>query len=160
MKAETEISLVKTSTASPLTTTPSPVSSWQRYWRFNFVGILGFLLQLAVLTALTRLFALPYLVATILAVESALLHNFAWHERYTWHDRGDPTLRLRLRRLVMFHAANGVVSLGGNLLLMWLLVGMFAWNVLLANTVSVIACSIVNFYLGDAKVFRMPPVLE
>jgi putative flippase GtrA len=29
----------------------------------------------------------PYLAATALAVEAAVVHNFFWHERFTWADR-------------------------------------------------------------------------
>lgn len=132
----------------------SSVSSWQRYWRFNFVGAMGFVLQLSVLAIAVRVFHLPYLLATLIAVEAAILHNFVWHERYTWLDRASQTFAMRLRRLAFFHAANGLVSLIGNFVLMWILVGACGWNVLLSNAVSVLVCSVINFYLGDVAVFR------
>jgi putative flippase GtrA len=31
-----------------------------------------------------------YLVATVIAVEMAVLHNFVWHEQFTWADRTMP----------------------------------------------------------------------
>ena len=49
-----------------------------------------------------------------------MLHNFLWHVRYTWNDRcgGAHGLRPFLR----FQLSNGLVSLAGNVVIMWLLV--------------------------------------
>ncbi len=49
---------------------------------FAGIGLIGFGVQLATL-ALLVLAGWPYLVATCVAVEAAVLHNFAWHERWT-----------------------------------------------------------------------------
>src|SRR5436190_21825889 len=46
----------------------------------------GFVLQALMLQVLVAA-GLPYLLATALAVEGAILHNFVWHERWTWADR-------------------------------------------------------------------------
>jgi len=121
------------------------------FWRFNLVGLLGFAVQLALLTLLVRL-GVHYLAATALAVEAAVLHNFVWHERWTWADRA-PAPHTRLARLWHFHLLNGTVSLGGNLLLMRLLVGGAGMTPLLANAISVVACAAINFAGADRLVF-------
>lgn len=122
-----------------------------RFLRFNGVGVAGFALQLGLLAAL--LFAgVHYLVATALAVEAAVLHNFAWHERWTWRDR-PATGRSRLARLWRFHALNGLVSLVGNVALMRVLVGAFGMPALPANLIAVLACSLVNYLASDRLVF-------
>ena len=123
-----------------------------RFVRFNGVGLLGFVLQIAVLALLLDVHV-QYLVATGLAVEAALLHNFLWHERWTWIDR-PAAGRARLERLWRFHALNGVVSLVGNLLLMRLLVGSLGMAAVPANFVAVIACGLLNFAASDRAVFR------
>src|SRR5688572_16760609 len=123
-----------------------------RFLRFNGVGGVGFALQLGMLTLLLSL-GVHYLVATALAVEAAVLHNFFWHERWTWRDR--PTEgRGRLERLFRFHALNGLVSLVGNVLLMRLFVGTFDVSPIPANVVAVMACSLVNYFGSDRLVFR------
>jgi putative flippase GtrA len=126
-----------------------------RFVKFNSVGVAGFMLQLAVLAALLH-GGVHYLAATALAVECAVLHNFVWHERWTWRDRPSAG-RGRLDRLWRFHALNGVVSLGGNVLLMRLLVGTFGMPPIVANVIAVLACSIVNYVAGDRMVFRTLP---
>jgi putative flippase GtrA len=122
-----------------------------RFWRFNGVGVVGFVVQLAVLAVLLR-FHVHYLAATALAVEAAVLHNFLWHERWTWRDRPVSGLP-RLARLWRFHALNGAVSLIGNLVLMRLLVGFLGMPPVPANLLSVLACALVNYAASDRIVF-------
>jgi putative flippase GtrA len=126
----------------------------RRWLRFNFVGALGIGVQLAALALLTSGFGVNYLVATAIAVETAVLHNFVWHERFTWADRGGAGVRAVAMRLVRFHAGNGLVSLVGNLALMRLLVGVFGVPALVANLMAIAACSLLNFALGEWVVFR------
>jgi dolichol-phosphate mannosyltransferase len=123
-----------------------------RFVRFNGVGVMGFVVQLATLWLL--LYAgVHYLVATAIAVEAAVLHNFCWHERWTWIDR-PATGRARFERLWRFHALNGVVSLGGNILLVRLLAGSLGMAVVPANAVAVVACGLLNFAATDYLVFE------
>jgi putative flippase GtrA len=125
-----------------------------RWLVFNAVGVGGSVVQLAALATLVHVFGVHYLAATILAVESAVLHNFLWHERWTWRDRPALTRRERLVRLVRFHLLNGMVSLVGNLTAMWVLTGVMALPVVPANLAAVIACSLVNFFGSETIVFR------
>jgi putative flippase GtrA len=127
---------------------------FRRWLKFNLVGVLGAVVQLAVLETLTRGLKLQYLLATAMAVETALLHNFVWHEVFTWRDVGLPeSLGQRLWRLVRFNLANGMVSLLGNLFLMWVFAGLFNWPYLIANLVAICACALLNFYLSERHIF-------
>jgi putative flippase GtrA len=123
-----------------------------RWVKFNFVGGIGIVVQLAMLALLAQVFHVPYLPATALAVESAILHNFAWHERFTWKERAGAG---RLARLARFHAGNGAISIVGNLVLMRLLVGGLHMRVLVANVLTIAVCSIANFGVGEWFVFRV-----
>jgi putative flippase GtrA len=125
-----------------------------RWLKFNFVGCIGILVQLAALALLRSLLKLDYLLATGLAVEIAVIHNFLWHERFTWADRLAARPFRSLVRLVKFNASNGAVSIGGNLLAMRLLVGELKLNYLVSNLVAIVVCSLVNFLLGDRFVFE------
>lgn len=58
-----------------------------RWIKFNTVGAIGIGVQLAALAILRSRLKLNYLLATGIAVEIAVLHNFVWHERFTWADR-------------------------------------------------------------------------
>ena len=125
-----------------------------RWLKFNAVGGIGIVVQLAALSVFRSWLKLDYLLATGLAVEIAVIHNFLWHERYTWADRPATRLGQSLVRLAKFNASNGAVSLGGNLGLMRLLVGDMKFNYVAANLIAVVVCSLVNFLLSDRLVFE------
>jgi len=121
-----------------------------RWLKFNAVGAIGIGVQLIVLTALRSGFGIGYLWATGLAVESAVIHNYLWHERFTWRDRETES---SLVRFVKFNLTTGLFSIGGNLVLMRVLVGEVRMNYLVANLVTIAMCSVVNFVVSDRVVF-------
>ncbi len=125
-----------------------------RWLKFNLVGGFGIAVQLAVLLALKSGFHLSYLLATALAVEAAVVHNFLWHERYTWADRVQPSWRKSLPRLLRFNLTTGGVSIAGNLALMKVLAGLCHLNYLAANGVSIALCSSLNFLVSEEWVFE------
>jgi putative flippase GtrA len=139
-------------------------TGWLRWLKFNFVGGIGIGVQLAALTIFRSLLHFDYLLATGLAVETAVLHNFLWHERFTWADRSTSGIRQSLFRLAKFNLSNGALSIAGNLLVMRLLVGEWRLNYVAANLTAVAVCSLVNFLLSDLFVFQRavnaPPTLE
>ena len=116
--------------------------------RFNIVGLAGFILQLCTLAALDGV-GVPLPVAACLAVEAAILHNFAWHERWTWAGMADGT---RGARLVRFHLANGLVSIAGNAAITTASVGAGV-PLLLASAAAVLTCSALNFAVAHLWVF-------
>ncbi|MBI2820971.1 MAG: GtrA family protein [Acidobacteria bacterium] len=126
----------------------------RRWLRFNLAGAAGAAVQIGLLAALTTVCGLNTLAATFLAVESAILHNFAWHQRWTWGDRpsSDPTSLVR--RLTRFHLSNGLISIAGNLALVSVMVCHFRLHYLTANLGAIAACSFVNFFVCDQLVFR------
>ena len=127
--------------------------------RFNVVGVIGFVLQASALFVLTHSpYRVGYLVATVTAVELAVLHNFVWHQFWTWKDRPSTTIGEALRRLLRFNITNGAVSLVGNLICMSFLVGVVRLPIVVANILSVIACSICNFLLADRIAFVIAKV--
>jgi putative flippase GtrA len=134
---------------------------WREVWRttgvrwlkFNAVGGIGIGVQLAVLLGLKTGFHLNYLLATALAVEAAVVHNFLWHERYTWADRSQPSWRTSLPRFMRFNLTTGAVSIMGNLGLMKMMVGIGHMNYLLANGIAIALCAVANFLISDRLVF-------
>jgi putative flippase GtrA len=120
--------------------------------RFNIVGVLGLVLQLAVLTLLQRA-GWPVMLATLVAVETAILHNFAWHERWTWVERRAGT---RGRRLTRFHVTNGAISLVGNAAITAAL-HLAGVPVTMANVLAVAACAGANFAAAHVLVWPRGP---
>jgi putative flippase GtrA len=131
------------------------VTGTLRIWmKFNAVGLLGIGVQLVVLTALKSGAGFNYLAATVIAVEAAVLHNFFWHEHWTWIERTRSASGGLPDRLARFHVTNGLISIAGNLTLMWVLVSRLHLHYFLANIMAIATCSILNFLASDRLVFR------
>jgi len=124
-------------------------SSFIRWLKFNLVGAVGIGIQLFALFLLKTALGLNYLLATGLAVETAVLHNFLWHERFTWADRKAED---RIARFLKFNLTTGAFSITGNVLFtrLWVEAGV---AYLAANAMSIAFCSVINFFLNDRLVF-------
>jgi len=131
-----------------------------RWLKFNFVGLIGIGLQLAVLGLFRSALHFDYMLATALAVEITVIHNFLWHERFTWGDRRAGSRWESLTRFARFNATNGAVSIVGNLVIMRALVGELGMNFVVANLTAVTVCSVANFLLSDRVVFERRAVRE
>ena len=124
-----------------------------RWGKFNLVGAMGMVVQLAALGLINRLTAGHYLYATAAAIELALVHNFLWHLHYTWRDRRDDSAWVA--QFARFQLSNGLVSLVGNLALMRILVQQAHLPLLIANCIAILCCSIANFCLGNSWAFAV-----
>ena len=124
-----------------------------RWCKFNVVGAMGMVLQLAALAFIDQWTGGHYLYATAAAVELTLIHNFVWHLHYTWRDRRSHSALLA--QFVRFHLSNGLVSMLGNLALMPILVQRARIPMLGSNSIAILFCSVINFCLGDNWAFAM-----
>jgi putative flippase GtrA len=122
----------------------------QRWLKFNFVGALGIGVQLSAFALYSRVAGLDVRLATALAVETAVLHNFIWHERFTW--RGEPGGAIQ--RLLKFQAGNGLISIAGNVAVVSVLTGLFHAPPLLSNCAAIAVCALANFAVSEWFVFR------
>lgn len=119
---------------------------------FVVVGAMGFALQLTVLTLLMTVAHWRYDVATVVAVELTILHNFWWHERWTWRDR---SLTSGVgARLARFHAGAGGVSMVSNVALAILFVESLHQTTIVASLAAPMLTGLANFLLADRWVFR------
>jgi putative flippase GtrA len=124
----------------------------RRWLKFNFIGLIGIGVQLFALALLKTVLHMNYLLATALAVEAAVVHNFLWHERFTWPDR---VAKARLVRFLKFNLTNGAISILGNVLLMRFFAGTVKIPYLAANLITIACCSVFNFLASDRFVFRI-----
>jgi putative flippase GtrA len=126
----------------------------RRLAAFVAIGGLGFVVQLTALDWLARNGWGP-LLATLAAVELAVIHNFCWHERWTWGDRAARAEDL-WKRLGRYHAAASVTTLGNVIVTMLFVragVSLVGANILAVGTMSA-----VNFLLSDRWTFaRIEP---
>jgi putative flippase GtrA len=105
------------------------------------------------MSLLTKRFGLLSVVATPVAVEITLLHNFIWHERFTWSDLRAQRSGPLADRLWRWHAANGLISLGGNTILMHCLVEQLKAPATPAAIGAILLCSAANFLVANGWVY-------
>jgi putative flippase GtrA len=127
-------------------------STRSRVGIFTLVGVIGYVVQTAVLWLLVGRLKMAVVPATLLATEAAVLHNFVWHLGWTWADR-PAGARAAGRRLVRFNLSNGGFSLVGGAAIMALLVDALGVHYLAANLVTVLVVSVANFLASDRFVF-------
>ena len=125
-----------------------------RFGRFSLVGFMGALLQLTMVSLLTKHFGALSTAATLMAVEITILHNFIWHEHFTWSNRGPKGFQQLALRLWRFQAGNGLVSLAGNTIFIYCLVERLKAPVLPAAIGAIVLCSLANFLIADRWVYR------
>ena len=142
----------------------APYRAWRRRvsggggWRSTGSACWGVGVQLGLLTLLVHGGGLHYLVATAIAVEITVLHNFIWHQHWTWRDRPSPSAAAVARRLARFHLLNGTVSLFGNIAIMAILCGTLRIDPVAANVVAIGVCSMLNFVASEVLVFKTTSV--
>jgi putative flippase GtrA len=127
-------------------------------WRgtkFYAVGGIGIGVQLAALVWFRSALLLDYRLSTVLAVETAVIHNFLWHEHVTWADRKGLRASHWSTRFVKFNLSNGLLSIVGNLIVMQALVSGLGMNYVVANVMTIAACSALNFLISDKFVFHV-----
>jgi putative flippase GtrA len=119
--------------------------------RFSGVGLAGIAVQLVLLAALVDWLNVGLQTATFAAVSAAIVHNFYWHVKWTWADRGRTASIVAL--FARFGAANGLVSLAGNLVLVTVLVERAGMATVPASAAAIAACAVVNYAVADLVVF-------
>lgn len=113
-----------------------------RFVRFGIVGSLGVAVNSAVLFLAHGVAGLPLLLASGMAVEVAILHNYLWNERWTFG-----VANFSFARLGKFN----LTSLGGLLItlsVLYLLVEQWHIHYLLANLFGIALATIWNFTLS------------
>jgi putative flippase GtrA len=131
-----------------------PGSRLVRWCKFNLVGGVGIGVQFTALFLLKTVLQFDYLLATAIAVQAAVVHNFVWHEQFTWADRIEVSARRSVARFLRFNLTAGLVSIVGNLSLMKVMVGFGGMNYLVANAIAIALCSVANFVVSDSWVFE------
>ena len=116
----------------------------KRWLRFNAVGILGAGIQLAALALMLRLHV-QYLLATAIAIEAAILHNYVWHRLWTWAGSGGSLWR--------FHASNGLISLSPICCSCGCLPEAMHLPPLPSNLAAIAITSFLNYFLAAKWVF-------
>jgi putative flippase GtrA len=122
--------------------------NWVELVKFCIVGLSGYVINLAVYTALLRGAGLHYLPAAACSFVVAVTSNYAWNRLWTFrHHRG----HLYYQGLRFFIVS--LVALGANLLVLRLLVGL-GLDEVTAQAIAIIIVTPLNFVGNKLWSFR------
>jgi dolichol-phosphate mannosyltransferase len=120
-----------------------------RFSKFLVVGGLGVVVNTLLLALLYQLAHLPLLLASAIAVEASIIHNYLWNDRWTFARSS-----WALPRLVKFN----MVSLAGLIIttgVLWTLVTYIHMAYLLANLVGIGIATVWNFAVNSRWTWGM-----
>lgn len=126
----------------PLLTSARPAALLGLFARFAAVGATGVAVNMLALLLLHGVAGLPLVLASVAAIELAIIHNFIWNHRWTFGRRD-----LALTPFLRFNA----VSLGGLMIatgVLWVLAARGGLHYLAANAAGVIAATCWNFLVN------------
>jgi putative flippase GtrA len=122
--------------------------------KYALVAALGAGVNSAGLYLFKGVLGLPLVLASVLAIEIAIVHNFVWFRCWAWKDRFAGQRISFLRQLVAYNAVTGAIDLTGNISVLWALTHFFGMHYLIANVLGMIAPPIAKFWLNEKVFFR------
>jgi len=125
-----------------------------RFGRFLSVGVVGFVIDMLVITGLTEGFAIPTLWAKLASAEAAIIVIFALNERWTFQRWGEAEIISLLRRF----ATSNIVRTGGVAVATAVLLALNGWFgvwVPIANAIGIAIGFVVNFVFESLLTWRV-----
>ncbi len=120
---------------------------WKKIFKFGIVGITGIIVNQGLLILLREYAGLPIPVASILAIQMAILNNFIWNDRWTFKERQQQKLPSWWHRLLAFEA----VSAGGaiiNFAILNVMVLFLATDYRIANIIGILLGFVWNYMVN------------
>jgi putative flippase GtrA len=124
-------------------------ANWLQLIRFGLVGASGYVVNLAVFTALVKGFELHYLLAAVCSFLVAVTNNYTWNRVWTFRGQRGHVAHQGLRFLVV-----STVALGANLLVLHLLVQAGLGKVA-AQAIAIVLVTPLNFVGNKLWSFRL-----
>jgi dolichol-phosphate mannosyltransferase len=121
---------------------------WKKIFKFGIVGLTGVVVNQGLLVFLKEVVGLALPIASIIAIQTAILNNFIWNDIWTFKETSQPQkISNRWHRLLAFE----VVSAGGaviNFVVLNLMVLFLATDYQIANIIGILLGFIWNFMVN------------
>jgi dolichol-phosphate mannosyltransferase len=144
---------------------PAKTSSVIRFVKFGMVGGSGVVVNVGMLHAFTAFAKMDYRIASIVAIECAVINNFLWNYFWTWKDRKTESKRSFAYMFFKFHLSSGITALVVNWGLLILLTEVLRINYHIpgvpdyhiSNVIGIGFGAVANFFIGHFWVFSKQP---
>src|ERR1043166_3388285 len=124
--------------------------NWVQLAKFAAVGASGYVINLAVYTALLRGAGFHYAAAATCSFLVAVSNNYLWNRLWTFHAQRGHVGWQGLRFLIV-----AVIAYGVNLLLLSALIG-FGVDKILSQAIAIVLVTPLNFVGNKLWSFRVP----
>ena len=125
-----------------------------RIIQFQVVAWGGTLVNLGVLWLTKGVLGVPLIPAGILAIETAIIHNFTWHYFITWKERVAGTPRDYFARLVRYNLITASIDFTVNLGILWGLTTFAGVHYLIADILGMLAGPFFKFLTNEFLIFK------
>ncbi len=143
--------------------TAAQVSSVARFVKFSIVGGSGVVVNAGLFYLFTTGAAFDHKVASVIAIECAIINNFLWNYFWTWKDRKTESKRSFAYMLMKFNLSSGLIAFVVNFGLLVLLTDLLhvnyhlpisqVSNVFISNLIGIGCGTLANFFLSHYLVF-------
>jgi putative flippase GtrA len=124
--------------------------NWVQLAKFSIVGLSGYVVNLAVYTALLMGAGFHYALAATCSFVVAVTNNYIWNRLWTFHAQRGHVGWQGLRFLIV-----AVIAYGVNLLLLSALIG-FGVDKILSQAIAIVLVTPLNFVGNKLWSFRVP----
>jgi putative flippase GtrA len=125
--------------------------NWVQLAKFSVVGASGYVINLAVYTALLRGADFHYAAAATVSFVVAVTNNYVWNRLWTFHDQRGHVAWQGLRFLVV-----ALVAYGANLAILSLLIAA-GMDKVVSQAIAVVLVTPLNFIGNKLWSFRLRP---
>jgi putative flippase GtrA len=119
-----------------------------KFLKFCAVGVTNTIITLIVFYLINKVLMVNYIVSTSVSYLCGVVNSYYLNRRYTFKDKNSNVF-LQFTRFITLN----LVSLGVNLILMYLFVELFYLDSMIAQVLSTIATTLLNFAGSKLIVF-------
>ena len=125
----------------------------KRFITFTFVGISGIFVNQAILFYAHESLHVPLALASLIAIQIAIINNFIWNRQFTWTDRPMKGYQAIKKGLIKFTLVSWVAG-ALNWVILLILTEYAGIYYMIANLMAILVASILNYFLNDLWTFR------
>jgi putative flippase GtrA len=123
--------------------------------RFQAIAWLGSLVNLGVLWLMHGKLKVPLMLAGVIAIEIAIIHNFTWNYFVTWKNRVLHSLPDFLSLALKYNIVTASIDFTVNLGILWSLTHYLKINYLIADLAGQLVGPIFKFLANEFLIFPL-----
>jgi dolichol-phosphate mannosyltransferase len=125
-----------------------------RLIKFGIVGTSGIFVNQGILLLCVEKFDIDYRIASLMAIETAIVSNFILNYHWTWKDRKAKKIKEKATAFLKFNTTSFVTAFLLNWITLVFLTEFVGLQYKISNLVGIFFAAGVNFFVSNFWVFR------